>query len=53
MLAAAGKHERKRSSYLKIYGEQKALIAKYAAENGIITGLVASHILQKTTLMVY
>ena len=40
MLAAAGKHEGKFSSYLKISGEQKALITKYAAEDGIVAALV-------------
>jgi len=35
-LAATGKHEGKCSSYLKIPGEQKSLIAKYTAENGIV-----------------
>ena len=34
-----GKHEGKHFSYLKISGEQKALIAKYAAENGIVAAL--------------
>ena len=34
-----GKHEGKRSSYSKIFGEQKALIAKYAAENRIMAVL--------------
>ena len=39
VLAVTGKHEGKRSSYSKISGEQKALIAKYAAENGIVAAL--------------
>ena len=34
-----GKHKGKRFSYSKISGEQKALIAKYAAENGIVAAL--------------
>ena len=39
VLAVTGEHEEKRSSYLKISGEKKALIAKYAAENGIVAAL--------------
>ena len=39
VLAVTGKHEGKCSSYSKISGEQKALIAKYAAENGIVAAL--------------
>ena len=38
--AAAGEREGKRSLYLKISGEQKALIAKYAAANVIVAALV-------------
>ena len=40
VLAAGGKHEGKHSMYFKISGEQKALIAKYGAENGIVAALV-------------
>ena len=50
VLAVTGKHKGKRSLYSKISGEQKALIAKYAAENGIVAAL--AH-LQKTTPIVY
>ena len=39
VLAVTGKHEGKRSSFSKISGEQKALIAKYTAENGIVAAL--------------
>ena len=39
VLAVTGKHEGKRSSYSKIFGEQKVLIAKYAAENRIMAVL--------------
>ena len=39
VLAAGRKHKGKCSWYFKISGEQKMLIAKYAAENGIVTTL--------------
>ena len=39
VLAVTGKHEGKRSSYSKTFGEQKVLIAKYTAENRIMAVL--------------
>ena len=39
VLAAGRKYKGKCSWYFKISGEQKMLIAKYAAENGIFTAL--------------